>query len=89
MDALKYVAGKKTGQSGIILHGDTTLLVSCPPEQPFNPETGKPNPPVDSGMQMEDILAMQKGALEALDKAQELADACDVLVEDAEAALDK
>lgn len=95
MDPIKYIAGKTTGQSSIVLHAPTTLLVSTPPEQPFNPETGKPNDPVAQGFQMADLLAVQTSAhagvtaaQEALANAQAQADACDTLVADAQAAME-
>lgn len=80
MDLMKYVAGKGKG-SNVVLQGETTLLVSAPGG--FDSETGLPNPTVDKGFQISDILQMREDARAARDRAQAALDAAEVLVVDA------
>lgn len=69
MDIEKYIAGKKSGLSGIELHGDSTLLVKWP--DGFDPNTGAPKPPREQGYQPADIAAMKEGAIAAVTAAED------------------
>ena len=69
MDIEKYIAGKKTGASGIELHGDSTLLCRWP--DGFDQNTGQPNPPKEQGFQVADLTAMRQGAVDAVTAAED------------------
>ena len=92
MTAHLYVAGKATGESEIIRHGDSTLLVRIPGG--FDATTGAKLPPVESGLQRSDIqaardrVAAEVAQIEAhLASAKEALAAHDVMLADADAAL--
>ncbi len=94
MDAELYVTGKAAGDSGMELHGESTVLVRLPGG--FDAKTGAKLPPVERGYQREDLQAARDaaaGAVEsaqtALAKAQGCLAAFDALLADADAILPK
>ena len=63
MDLTTYSSGAKaSGDAGVTKHGSGTLLVKVPGG--FDPATGAKKPPIEIGLQREDIVK-QRDALAA------------------------
>lgn len=92
MDLTTYSASaKSSGDAGVVKHGSGTLLVKVPGG--FDPATGAKKPPIEIGLQREDIVKMRDAA--AVQLADQVAtlqahlDALNTLLTDADAELAK